>query len=258
MIKIKILIYSFVTIFFCTTVFVSPVESTSIISIRTAKDIFIGADSFVGDISEYQVGTDCKIRQAGNVFFAISGKPIVKVEGGNLDIFKIAKDIFSRNIPIQERITTYDLIVKWNLIKIIDAIRHKSDIFNLFKRGDSIAVSITIVMKGDMFPVAYHIDHNVISSSEEPAMIKSVIINSTERLNSTMDTIISDNDKKVCYPMMKDGTDDPTKIIRECIELISKTNPRVKLPIDILRITQTGAEWIQRKPECPEINQSFF
>jgi hypothetical protein len=47
--------------------------------------------------------------------------------------------------------------------------------------------------------------------------------------------------------------EEPVKVIKKLIEVeIATGNPKVGPPIDIVRITKDGIEWIQRKPECSD------
>jgi len=63
-------------------------------------------------------------------------------------------------------------------------------------------------------------------------------------------------EKKPATPL---DIDKITEYINEWItwEIINRGDI-VGPPIDILRITKSGAEWIQHKKECPEIDNSFF
>ena len=236
------------------------VNATSVIAVRTPDEIVIGADSFLGNESGHQVATICKIRQARDTFFAVSGVPIVQGEGIDFNIYKIASAIFSRKLPIEERIETYDAIVKWNLIKIVDRVRTDEALFDLvYHSQGNVAISLTVVLAGTEFPIVYNIDHIVMSSVYEPAIIKSVIKKFTERLISEADIIYTPQDQLICQHVMKTSNiKDINKSISKCIELIARERPTVKLPVDIIRITNTGAEWIQHKPECPEVDQNFF
>ena len=252
---------TFLAFFFYFFVYVSIANSTSVITVRTPDEIIIGADSFLGNEDGNQIGTICKIRQAGETFFAVSGVPLVRGAGIDFDTYKIATAIFSRKLPIEERLAIYDAIVKWNLIKVIDRVRQDKALFDLvYNHKDNVALSLTVAMTGGVFPTAYRIEHTVMSSANEPARISSVTKNYTDRLNSEIEIIYSiEMDKIICSPIIRtNNTRNLDKDIHNCIELIAKERPRVQLPADILRITQTGAEWIQHKPECQEIDQNFF
>lgn len=246
--------------FYCLFIHILVANSTSIITVRTPDEIVIGADSNLGDEAGHQIGTICKIRQAGDAFFAIAGVPLVRGEGIDFDIDKITSDIFSRKMPIEERLATYDAIVKWNLIQIVDRVRHNKTLFDLvYHHEDNVALSLTVAMIEKDFPVAYHIEYIIMNSAKEPARIKSVTKKFTDSLISEIDIIYSAQDQRICNPII--GTSNIKnldKTISKCIELIAKERPTVKLPIDILRITKDRAEWVQHKPECPEIDQKFF
>jgi hypothetical protein len=50
---------------------------------------------------------------------------------------------------------------------------------------------------------------------------------------------------------------DPTTVVRNLVELeVSKDPSFVGPPIDILRLTRGGAEWIQRKSLCTDIQNN--
>lgn len=235
----------------------SPAYSTSIITVRTADTIFMGADSFTGDEGGSQIGTVCKIRQAGNVFFAVAGISTAENRKINFNIYNIAADIFSRDIPLRDKFSIYDAIDKWNLIQIVDGINtEKTSSEHSFYHNDHIAATTFIVMAGEKYPIAYTMEHIVINSPQEPAIIKSVIKPYDEPLETHVGFLYSSSeDRQICSHLtLGYNIRDLDKFIAKCIELITKERPRVKLPVDILRITNKGAEWIQhKKPECKEI-----
>jgi len=235
--------------------------ATSVIAVRTPYELIIGADSYHSqtDIrypSKTDIGQICKIIQAGDTFVIPAGVSGIRGQGINFDVFQVATDIFSRKLPIQERIDIYDAIAKWNLIQYIDLIRNNKTLFARYSKKNNLALSLIVAMKGDDFPIVYRIEHLVINSAKEPAMIKESISKFTYGLTQA-EAIWSVEDEPVCKPIIISTAHNENPrfdvAITKCIELISKERQTVKLPVDIIRITNRSAEWIQHKPECQDI-----
>lgn len=236
---------------------VSDANSTSVMTIRTSNEIIIGADSFLGDEISKTVKSICKIRQAGNTYFVASGFPIIKGKDIDFNVYKISAEVFSQNIPVQQKIETYDKIIKFNLRKIANTIRRNKRLFKtVFQSEDGMVVKTLLVVNTPQFPIMYQIDHSIISSAKEPASVKTSIKNFTDKLTQNeMDIVWTDDERKFCAQLFDKGIAfNVVDNIRKCIEIQSRERPKVvKTPVDILRITSSKVEWIQHKPECPDI-----
>jgi len=245
---------------FC-LIFISLAYGTTLIAVRTAKEVFLAADSMM--IKGGEIRSACKIIQVEDMFISFGGKPIFPQY--QFDAIRSADDIFSRKDTFRNNMETYIALIKWQLTPIIDKMRKDVKLFNDYFHAPNRFIFVLIVstIEADS-PVFYEITFYVNSSHNEPAIIKSVIRDSTKRLiGSQREILIEGEQSEILDSIDKNALDkpdfDPIKNIIKWIRLEATANPdKVRLPIDILRITKDRAEWIQHKPECKEIEQKFF
>lgn len=249
---------------FCVFFAPSIARASVTIAFRTAKEVVIGTDSLAasnkGDILPIRM---CKIIQARKIFLAFTGRPIIPVF--KFDAFALAKDIFSREDTIRNKIELYDAIISWKLRQIVDRVKEDRQ-YTKDWYEDSKGMLLTVIISEvtNNYPVIYVRGYQIIN--EQPVIIDANPAELTYPLsNIGINDVIVGAAKEI---NRQRGTDilsldspnfSPIKAIRDWIKLEAIANPqKVALPIDILRITPGKAEWIQHKPECPEIDQSFF
>ena len=254
-----------IIILFCWFFLISfffPATATTIIALRTSNELFLAADS----LNNRVVGPSslaCKIMQVQNVFITFSGR--ISSDGPvQFDIRDIARHVFSRNRTIQEKITIFNTIVKRNLKQLVNQDRQNKEWFNKFyyANKDRVITCIIIAVASDSYPVFYALQYVVASSADQPADIKEMFLPyNFPTKNKTYDLVLGG----VFDAFIKDLPKQPLpssfnaiKNIKRWITKETKIAPdKVSLPIDILRITPGHAEWIQHKPECPEIIDTF-
>jgi len=239
-------------------------HGTTIIVARNDTELFIGADSLMlvrsGGIPDKVINT-CKIKQMNNFFIASENITSI-VQKGNVvfDVYTIADKVFSKGGLVQDKIAEFDRTVTQNLESVIEynRIKDKASYIQNYTKGDKIVLGVIIVVVTNEYPVFFERAYKVCNSIGEPTIVKvSRATDRTNRLSPSDINVIFEGEYeailkstgKISKTALKD------KII-EWISLEAKEKPnKVGLPIDILRITTKGAEWIQRKPECQEIQQ---
>ncbi len=259
-----IIAFAFVLYYCCTS------EATTIVAIRAENGIFIGADSKAGG-SPVKA---CKIFQSGNIFFAFSGHPTIKitlieiprkpVETKIFSIYEIVAEIAVAQAPINKKIEAFEATIRAVLPPIMESVRQNDlDHFCVeFFKGDKIILSAVIVGVVNNIPVLYGRQFKITTNCEEAVIIDVTSINLADHFVPGNVDVILYGEHKAILEKKSDSNFDIDKIaeyINEWItwEIVDRPNI-VGPPIDIVHITSKGAEWVQHKPECPEIDQSFF
>jgi hypothetical protein len=242
-------------------IFTRPAYGTTIIALRDANQIIVGADSLV----EHTIKkSDCKIRQIGSYFIAFAGYPFIGTptpERFNIiDIFR--QSIQGNQGTLKDKMLLFAPSIEAKLTTVLELTRNaRKELFNtLYMQRDKIVLSVIVAGVEKKIPIFSTIEYQIVSSIDEPVRLKRTPHDFTYAFppNNPPDGILYGNhleiEKSIKEEEIPNNSASITTVLR-WINLEIKANPsRVGPPIDILRITPQGAEWIQhKKPECEEI-----
>ncbi|HYA26566.1 MAG TPA: hypothetical protein VEE82_01075, partial [Thermodesulfovibrionales bacterium] len=251
----------------------STAFATSIVAVRNNDEIVIAADSKtiltpVGDsVGEPESVAKCKIVQAGNLFFASAGSAgIGSVEfDGNVDSVFNLKEVIAKGLAGEGRIVDKVNNLEKVLVITLAQIAEKA-------RQDNVAFFMERFIK---YPI-----HSVIiaglDNEELVLMVRTfkLIISPSGSLSFEIGRFACPGDCQAPFVTIFEGQTeairkflqeneyflyytDPTIAVRNLVELeVSKDPSFVGPPIDILRLTREGAEWIQRKSLCRDIQNN--
>lgn len=228
---------------------------TTIIVVRTPTEIYIGADSKITDIkNESLTSTACKIRQEGDLFFAFSGLP--KIPGIEYDLMEIVEEAASDGGTITEQVEEFgDIIVEeWSegLQKL------KEDRSQLYKKELLGKIILQVAFAGiqKRKPVFFMVHLKVMERDGSPTIAISRKSCPGDCQQGKVIAYLGDTGALKQYMSDRSNAWKSGYVqgIRKLIALQMEAEPEyVGPPIDILHINKTGAEWVQIKPECPEI-----
>lgn len=244
--------------------------ASTVIGIRTANEIILGADSKAA-------GSDamaCKIIEAGDIYFAFSGRPSINIVVTTIshipikekafDAAELAVKVGKAGGSIASRVALFDSAIKANLFPILQFIwENQRDHFcKTFLVGDQIVLTAIIAGIENNIPVLYKRSYHIANNCETPVALKVDPVNRIDKMEAgRVDLSLLGEYKKILeFMRQKDITKDfdSVKSIQEWITLEANDKPDiVGLPIDVLRITPSKVEWIQHKPKCPEIRNDF-
>jgi hypothetical protein len=243
--------------------FVPPAMSTTIIAFRTSNELILAADSLSHRVISGPTSLVCKITQIKNVFVAFSGR--VSAEGPiNFNMIDVARDVFSSTGTIQEKIALFNTKIKSNLELLVNDDRRNKERFDkLYNTKDRFISGVIIAVVTDSYPTFYSYDYFVASSAEQPASIEMKECESTFPLKLGQSHVVLSGEYDA---FIKDFPDEMSSLLQSfnVIESVRRwmrkeaifVPDKVGLPVDILRITPSRAEWIQHKKECQEINEN--
>jgi hypothetical protein len=217
----------------------------------TDEEILVGADSFFEVDGIEQPPKAVKIHQAGSLFFAIQGKSRVG-ETKLIDLINQAKSGANQQIEIAEFAPIFQQsLTRWPK----DTSNVRPDLYRPYATNGIVVTAFQLFgfRQGKPFMealefVTEHFGTSVSIRRQQmnfaggkPAWIPA---GTWTQGNPAKDFII---------------TNDPIGRMRHLFDREFRAAPapgEAKLarpPLDILRISASGAKWIQRKPECPEI-----
>ncbi len=241
-------------------ILVFPSRATTIVAVKTPKEILIGADSKVTDtFGNASVNQACKIVQAGKIFFAYAGFARDTQTGFNIP--QIAADALNQK-PELSIIERTDILTKTVVEKLnIELPLLKQNSFPTYREKIDGKTFLRILVAG-------------FEKNKPVMLVRQFRFGQTA--DQTFGVIVSNNDcgeactGKIITRFLGetdaiDGLPEETKDfwkegfaagVRKLIETeIAARDEYVGAPIDILQITAKRAVWIQKKPLCADIQK---
>lgn len=229
---------------------------TCIVIRRTPSTIYVGADSKTVTYPDprkgtYYVGSKCKIRQEGKTFFAIAAHL-------SFDGDAIARESIRRGRTLGEKSMMFETLVKEKLIAMLEETR--TDYPLVYKNTFVGKSALQIVFCGfeNRIPACLTRDYMAINTMIEPIRLSTETSEIPGNLSPfrSFTTLLGATEK--IEPLIGNGEfwkgKTPIDGIRVLIDIETKAEGSiVGGPVDILRITASQAEWIQKKKECPDI-----
>jgi hypothetical protein len=244
--------------------------ATSIVAVRNNDEIVIGADSMTtltgayDDVREPKGVVTCKIVQAGGLFFASAGSAGIGpvAPRGSVDPEFNVKELIARGLrgdgKISEKVRTLEKVLVLNLAQIAEKVRQNNPAFFLQRFVGHPAHTIIIAGVEDEELVLMARTFTLIvqpsgSLSFEvgrfrcPGDCHASFISLFEGQTGAIMKYLRGNDNFLYHT-------EPAVAVRDLVEMeISDEPSTVGPPVDILRLTRRGAQWIQRKSLCPDI-----
>jgi hypothetical protein len=228
---------------------------TCIVIIMTATELWVGADSRVVSVGEdvRSAPSVCKLNRFGNVFYVQAG--VFKDDAGRCDAAAVAERSASQGHSVVESADAFakDVIAPLARIagelrtvnpsyyrsKIINKPALETAFFGVERRAPRLAVRKFIVHETADGLVAVSVQ-----SSNCPGDCPSGMTWAFLGEASTASRFLDRNPQHLRLNGYKATLD-------KLIGLEATANPEfVRLPVDILRLSQEGPEWIRKKSSC--------
>jgi hypothetical protein len=234
-------------------------SGTTVVGVRTPTEIIVGADSkmvAIGD-NPTDAGQACKIIQVDNLFFAHAR--LMRDSWGTFSVSETVLRARRSGGTILETANNFERLIVPSLTKILEQIkREHPSYFRQHYEGGSAVDIVFFGMEKDV-PVLY-LRYFVASSTvggsvsvevrrlncpgDCPTGMTYAFLGEQSALNRFLDA----------NPHYSRNGWVPT--INKLIEIEAADKPDfVSLPVDILRVDKSGAGWLQKKPQCPEIKK---
>jgi hypothetical protein len=239
---------------------VTSVRATTIVVARTKSEIVIGADSKVTDTFGNDLNKRaCKILPVGNLFVAFEGLRIDRKTGFNVEEISGAALNFNTSGPLAEKISILTgFLVSELLVELAHLKTNEPETYFRKIEGGQLFLRLIVAGFEKGRPLVFvrsfralHYNPGQIGVS----VIPDDCLNNCE--GAVVTRFLGESDAIDGLPeetpdFWKDGL---SAGVRRLIETeIAARSEYVGPPIDIVRINKSGAHWVQRKPDCAEIN----
>ncbi len=240
----------------------ASVRATTIVVARSANEIVIGADSKVTDTFGNDLNKRaCKIRQVGNLFVAFEGLEIDRSTGFSLPEISAAALKLKPTASAAEKadILTGFLVSRLSA-ELLHVKNHDPETYVRKIAGGQMFLRIVIAGFEKGRPVLFVRSFRGLEISAQKIGVTVVSDDCLDNCpNGIVTRFFGETDAieglaEESPEFWKAGLSDG---VRKLIETeIAARSEYVGPPIDIVRIDRSGAQWIQRKPECAPIENS--
>lgn len=237
-------------------------QATSIVAIKTGDDIFIGTDSKVLIEKDVPV-SQCKISRMNDVYLVFSGIPSFPLSGFNA--YELAEKSFKEPGTIGARLDIFDKAVQGKLQAAFEKLRNTDD--KLFSRWytedvqNRIAMQVLVAGPEKKGTVLAMLEYRIVSEKNEPVKLKTIKQNIVTKPGTDQPKILFLGMSDAINAIMKKkdffSDFDEVRNINEWILAEAAAEPKlVSGPVDIIKISPKKTIWIQRKNQCPEVEES--
>lgn len=235
---------------------------SSIVSIRTAHEIVIAADSKATAGNDLAIHFSlCKIHKFGDVFFTNAGFMFSPTTGFKVEA--VAKEACVKNTSLAQKVAYFEsAIIKPMMTHLELEKRSNYEVFLREYEGREMLQVIFAGFENGVPVVMYRTFKTETSSSGQTAFFlkrkhdcpgdcKGDL---SYRVLGEQEAIYAFLDKQPHF--WKSGLSF-AEIAKFFVMLEVKDKGEfVGPPVDILRLTKDGAKWVQKKPECPEVQSA--
>lgn len=262
-----------ISIFIIMFLISSTAFATSIVAVRNNNEIVIGADSktsltpMLNSVGDPKSIAKCKIVQVGNIFFASAGFAGIGTEKfpGNIDpefnLEEIIVNALKGKWSIADKLNNLEKILVANLSQIAEKARLENAAFfvDRFVKYPMYSIIVAgsdneeLILMARTFKLIISPSGSLtfdIRRFDCPGDCEESFITIFAGRTEAIRKFLHENEGFLFHT-------DAATAIRNLVELeISKDPSFVGPPIDILRLTRKGAEWIKRKSLCPDIQNN--
>jgi hypothetical protein len=235
----------------------SATRATTVVVARSANEIVIGADSKVTDTYGKELSSEvCKIQQVGKLFVAFEGLLRDKATGFNIPEITARALRLKPDAAVADKVNiltgfiTAELFVELNRVR-----RNSPDEFHVKLEGQTF---LRIVVAGfeNNRPVVFVRQFRTvfIAHGTGVTVIPDDCLDDCE--GAVVTRFLGETEAIEGLPeetpdFWKDGL---AAGVRRLVQTeIDARSEYVGPPIDLLQISARGAKWIQKKPQCPDL-----
>ena len=228
----------------------TSVDATTLAIIRTSDQIIIAADSLMTLYGQRPQLT-CKIGRHGNVVFATAG--LVSTSGGAIELHGTITNILRRGLPWDEQTRQVAEWIKEPLLRTLRRMaQHLPDQFQAqLQQSFTFHVSLASIIDGapSLEMLEYFVEQEEDGSLDlrvERFSCPGACENATEVFG-----IGETEEMMAVVTRLRRLPDDVTSLARDLVTTEIAHRPNyVGPPVDVVRVSAAGIEWVALKPAC--------
>lgn len=237
----------------------APAQATTIVVARTASEIVIGADSKVTNTFGNDLNRrECKIRQVGDLFIALEGLEIDRKTGFNVrEISTAALQLRPAASAAEKVKILMGYLVSGLLVELPYLKSHEPEAYFRKIEGGQLFLRIVVAGFESGRPLVFVRSFRALQYNPGQIGVAVIPDDCLADCKGTVATrFLGESDAIEGLPeetpnFWRAGL---SAGVRTLIETeVAARSEYVGPPIDIVRISQNGAQWIQKKSECNDL-----
>jgi len=243
----------------------SRAAATAIVVVKIPTGVFIGADSkeVLRGTGADQTSSACKIRQVGDIFVASSGtyRTYFASEPVQFDAFTIARDSLKGPGTIEERVAAFEKQVQPALSAAMQDMHDRlpADYSKYIEGKAALEVAFVGIEKGSSVVLVRQFMASA-STSGKVSIATHPDDCPGDCPGGNLAAFLGLNEEMAAYAdahAHEIWKADIPQAIEQLIRLEIVKYPKfVGEPIDVLRVDNNGATWVQRNPQCPDVKSA--
>ncbi len=228
----------------------TSVDATTLAIIRTSDQIVIAADSLM-TLYEQRPQLTCKIGRHGSVVFATAG--LVSTSGGAIELHGTITNILRRGLPWNEQTRQVAEWIREPLLRTLRQMaRRLPDQFqDQLKRSFTFHVSLASVIHGT--PSLEMLEHFVQQEEDGSLSLRVERFSCPGECTNTTEVFgIGETEEMMAIvTQLRRLPDDVTGLAHDLVTTeIAHRPDYVGPPVDVIRLSSEGIEWVALKPAC--------
>ena len=238
--------------------------ATSIVCIRSPDSIVLAADSML--TIKHSAGSEmflreCKIHRTGDIVFALAG--FCKDPSQGYDLLELVADTIRADMTLLDAAEAVENVVSANLRNELVKLKSESpELFSKYVKGRTgKLVKILLTRYEDGVPKVAFLGFSEVESPSGEIFIRAERTSCPGDCKPQSVSAFFMTDKAAIDQYLNNGGKldwlAPEKAAKKLVELVIEGRaPGVGPPVDVLRIDGNGVVWVERKPECPDYDDS--
>ena len=232
------------------TSMVATVDATTLAIIRTGNQIIIAADSLMTLYGQRPQLT-CKIKQHGDVVFATAG--LVVTSDGTLEFHDIITTILKRKLPWGQQANQVEEWLREPLLRALRRMeRELPDEFEIQLR-QSFTLHLSLAGVHDGVPVLEMREYFVERDANGRLRLRIERFSCPGSCPNTTEVFgIGETDEMMrLVTELRRLPSDVAGLARQLVTMEIESHPQhVGPPVDVVRLSTEGVDWVTRKPAC--------
>ena len=228
------------------------VKATTLAIIRSGNQIIIAADSLM-TLYGRRPQLTCKIRQHGDVVFATAG--LITTSGGTIEFHSIIRNILRRQLPWDEQARQVEEWIREPLLRTLHRMEREwpHDFEAQLRQGFTLHVSLAGISNG--VPLLEMIEYFVERVADGSLRLDVERLSCPgECADATEVFGIGETDEMMrLVTQLRRLAEDAAALARDLVRTEIMHNPgHVGPPVDVVRLSPTGIDWVTLKPACAD------
>lgn len=226
-------------------------SATTLVALWSPHGLLLGADSRVTtDFSgKTVVGTACKIGRQDSSFFAFSG--LVDDRITNYHVESLAQEAIAQGGEVEAQLSRFLELAEGPLSRAVSLIRQQSpEQYDYLRQGHPVLQAIFGFVEHG--PPVLAVAGFGLTAEGKLAAFSRVIARGDDGLGPRLIYAGQQSRIRAYLDSHRDwASGGETDLVRRLIQLeITSSDGAVGGPVDLVRLTAAGAEWVQRKSQC--------